>query len=126
MLLIIHMQSWRTIYSAKKDPDIKKRLLAFDSSLIADIERTWDELGIVDKLSNIDMVDSIQTKIRSIKAHYEGKIYELSDGINKDKHLVECLSYSEHLRWVTERLVMGYRPLLEEEYNQVISGNPIN
>lgn len=117
-----HAKLANYLFSKKKDPDIKKRLLSFDSSLIADIERTWDELGIVDKLSNIDMVDSIQTKIRSIKAHYEGKIYELSDGINKDKHLVECLSYSEHLRWVTERLVMGYRPLLEEEYNQVISG----
>lgn len=117
-----HAKLANYLFNKRKDSEIKKRLLAFDNTLINDIERIWDELGIVDKLSNIDMVDSIPTKIRSIKANYEGKIYELADCIQKHKHLVECLSYSEHLRWVTERLVMGYRPLLKEEYENVVSG----
>ena len=109
------------LFSKRKDPKIKDKLFAFDNLLIKEIERIWDELGIVDKLSNIDMADSIQTKIRSIQTNYEGKIYELADRIKREKHLVECLSYSEHLRWVTERLIMGYRPLFIEEYDKVIS-----
>lgn len=117
-----HAKLANYLFINRERPEINKSLLSFDNTLINDIERIWDKLGIVDKLSNIDMVDSINTKIRSIKPNYEGKIYELTEAIEKQNHLVECLSYSEHLRWVTERLVMGYRPLLKDEYDKVTNG----
>lgn len=100
---------------------IKKRLLDFDSTLVAEIRKTWDALNLGDKQSNIDMVEGISTKLRSMGIAYEGDVQDINSKI-KDRELVEAMTYSEHLRWMTERLVTGYRPLMEFEYQELVTG----
>ena len=49
------------------------------------IDELWDELGIVQKYANIDLADSIPTKLRSIMGKdYHGYPNEISKVINKD------------------------------------------
>ncbi len=117
------------LFVNRNDRDVKERLQRFDSSLIPEIEQTWEYLSLVDKQSNMDMVDSISGKLRSIllpiNAKYHGNPNRVKDELeNKDysKDLVDALAYSEHMRWLTERLIMGYRPLEEEEYAAIESG----
>lgn len=80
--------------------------------------RLWEELGIVDKLANIDLVDSFDLKLRSIGLNEYGdeeKLIQLAKGSDKKSDSFACVAKAEHLRWLTERLTMGYRPLDKDE-----------
>lgn len=94
----------------------KKNLLTLETqgtkmeSYINQANYLWKELGIVDKYANIDLVDSFEMKLRSLgDSEQEQRLALL------DKQKVRMLSMAEHLRWVTERLTMGFRPLDQEE-----------
>ncbi|MDO4801287.1 MAG: hypothetical protein Q4A15_03900, partial [Prevotellaceae bacterium] len=103
-----------------------------DISLIKNIEKKWEELGIVQKLANIDMVESIPTKLRSMGINYSGNIKSIEDFFNGPeetpidfalkKHRFEMFAQSEHMRWMTERLLMGFRPLKKEEQKDILDG----
>lgn len=75
--------------------------------------RLWEELGIVDKLANIDLVDSFGLKLRSMGLNEYGDEKTLQRYANrkgkKDNNFL-YVARAEHLRWLTERLTMGYRP----------------
>lgn len=76
----------------------------------------WDELGIVQKLSNIDLIESIPTKLRSIIGKdYNGYPGKISKIINEDEVLLQRMAQTEHNRWITERLTMSFRPVDIEE-----------
>lgn len=80
--------------------------------------RLWEELGIVDKLANIDLVDSFDLKLRSIGLNEYGdedKLAQYANGQDKKNDRLSYVAKAEHLRWLTERLTMGYRPLDENE-----------
>lgn len=94
--------------------------------LIESIEQTWEELGIVQKLANIDMVESIPSKLRSMDIPYNGntqhiknffKCVDIKDKDRPDeiRRRFNCFAQSEHMRWMVERLIMGYRALKPEE-----------
>ena len=70
--------------------------------------RLWEELGIDLKLANIDLVDSFGLKLRA-----EGCDAE-SNRIHNNRDII-LLAKAEHLRWLTERITMGYRPLTNLE-----------
>ena len=72
--------------------------------------RLWEELGIVDKYANIDLVDSFDMKLRALGETEEEQRLAIRQG-----EKIRNLSKAEHLRWVTERLTMGYRPLDQDE-----------
>lgn len=79
-----------------------------EDNLLNVIDKAWDQLGIVQKLSNLNFVDSIPFKYRS-------------KGIN-NIHNYRYLGVdwrdmvdSEHLRWTTERLMSGFRCLTKSE-----------
>lgn len=101
-----------------------------DISLIKNIEKKWEELGIVQKLANIDMVESIPTKLRSMGINYSGNVKSIEDFFNGPeetpidfalrKHRFEMFAQSEHMRWMTERLLMGFRPLKIEEQEDIL------
>ena len=94
----------------------KLREEAKDGSFISRMNDLWDELGIVQKLSNIDLVESIPTKLRSIMGkNYSGYPGEISKIINADDDLLQRMAQTEHNRWVTERLTMSFRPVDIEE-----------
>lgn len=90
----------------------KLREEAKDGTFITRMDDLWDELGIVQKLSNIDLVESIPTKLRSIMGkNYSGYPGEISKIINADDALLQRMAQTEHNRWVTERLTMCFRPV---------------
>jgi len=83
--------------------------ISVDAEFAKKINELWERQGIVMKLSNIDMVDTIPTKLRSLGLTID-KIDELPQKLQEGNTL-EMLAKSEHTRWVTERTTMGYRPL---------------
>lgn len=76
--------------------------------------RLWNELGIVYKLANINLADSIGMKRRSIMDYDQETPTLLTDN-DKLRHL----AWAEHNRWMTERLTMGYRPLDKGELEKI-------
>lgn len=82
---------------------------SIDAEFARKINELWDQQGIVAKLSNIDMVDTIAMKLRSLGLTID-TIDELPRKLQEGNTL-EMLAKSEHTRWVTERTTMGYRPL---------------
>lgn len=87
------------------DLQLKKK-----TALIERATQLWDKLGIVDKYANIDLVDSFDMKLRALGVNEEEQRLAL-----KEEGRVKALAKAEHLRWVTERLTMGYRPLDQDE-----------
>ena len=82
--------------------------LVKDESLLEAIDKAWDQLGIVQKLANINLADSIHMKYRSMGI---GNPYNYDDIPSDSAEMAN----SEHLRWVTERLMMGFRALTKVE-----------
>lgn len=83
--------------------------VSIDADFARKINELWDLQGIVAKLSNIDMVDTIPMKLRSL-----GLTVDTIDKLPKalmDGDTLEMLAKAEHTRWVTERTTMGFRPL---------------
>lgn len=78
-------------------------------------ETSWERLSlsrIKEGISNIMCSDCFSLREESIKRYAKGndlKTMELWEKYN------EALSKSEHARWVVEKLIMGYRPLNQEE-----------
>lgn len=81
---------------------------------IEHIKRLWSEEGIVYKLSNINVVDCFKSKLRSVGLTEFSSPEETSSVLNDNK-LMDALIAAEHQRWVTERLTMGFRPLIAKE-----------
>lgn len=91
----------------------------FGKSYLFRTKRLWEELGIVDKYANIDLVDSFAIKMRSLAGTAENLDGDLVKKlISQNGAAVSGLAKSEHLRWLTERLTMGYRPLEKKEYEE--------
>lgn len=117
--------------------------LAILDSEIDEMKRHWDELDMSSKLANINLVDSFGTKLRSLGILDYDKEKSLSfnarsrflrtfsDGIREDieGELTKSIDNTpeeerymvkiEHTRWLTERLIMGYRPVNSEELKQL-------
>lgn len=87
-----------------------------DEHLLKTIDAIWDQLGIVQKLANIDLVDSIPMKYRSMGIDNPHNYDSLPQTVN-----VSNMAYSEHLRWTVERLMMGYRCLTETEQKPFVN-----
>lgn len=80
------------------------------------MERQWAELGSFSKqYSNIYNAMSIPTKMRqaAIKSDDWQAYYALS------KEEIEQLAEVEHNRWSVEELILGYRPVTDEEQTEV-------
>ena len=125
------------------EPKEQQEALAMLDSEIDEMKRHWDELDMSSKLANINLVDSFGTKLRSLGIIRYKDIETLSfndrtrmlrtfsDGIRED--IEEKLKASidetpkedrymvkiEHTRWLTERLIMGYRPVNSKELKQL-------
>lgn len=90
--------------------------VSLTKNLIYDINRTWDELGIVDKLSNIDLADSVALKLRSARTSLASTKASQLHAIVEDELSFGYYSFTEHNRWLVERLMMGFRPLTADEW----------
>lgn len=82
--------------------------------LIEHMERRWSEEGIVNKLANINLIDSFGNKIRAAGLCPESNMAARSRAAGNAR-LCEFLAMTEHQRWLTEKLTMGFRPLRKDE-----------
>ena len=87
-----------------------------DENLLKIIDGIWDQLGIVQKLANIDLVDSMPMKYRSMGIANPHNYDSLPNTVD-----VDSMAYSEHLRWTVERLMMGFRCLTKEEQEPFVN-----
>ena len=78
-----------------------------------DVKAHWKDLSIAYKWSNIYYIHGFAQKLRAIGSDvdkpYEEQVKTLMD--IKDGPVMVALAHTEHNRWVTERLLMGFRPL---------------
>lgn len=72
--------------------------------------RNQDLTTVKESLSNIFCADCFESRAKGIALYKKGKCSKKWWEENN-----EPLSKSEHARWVTEKLIMGYRPLNEKE-----------
>lgn len=112
------------IYMLGKDKDGNPNPIKKDWTLLRKIDVFWDQLGIVQKLANIDMVDSISIKLRSmgsVESYINVQRYD-SENITREGERYEMIC-TEHNRWMTERLVMGFRYLRIHEQEGLVKLN---
>lgn len=81
-------------------------------SLINDSKWKDDQIRVKNGLSNVFCADCFESRASSIKLYRDNK--RQNDMMLWAKYN-EALSKSEHARWVVEKLIMGFRPLNEEE-----------
>lgn len=88
-----------------------KNSLLRDEQLLQKVNDHWDSIGIVKKLASIDSVDSINIRLRSIGIIYDGNPIRVRNVLNNNTDLVYSMAETEHRRWMTQRLLTGYRPV---------------
>lgn len=100
-----------------------------------DTQKCWEcidesQVGIKNKLSNVFCADCFAARLKYVINANKKKRDEPVDGINLRgvvareykkvvgivKDNVEILAKCEHARWNVEKLLLGFRPLLDEEY----------
>lgn len=83
------------------------------------IKEFWDGIATNElKLSNVFCADTFRMKLRSVGAQPDDNINTISSHIGEN---LEALSYLEHARWNVEKLILGFRPLNEQEWGQYTS-----
>lgn len=76
-------------------------------------QQQWDRLPRDLKLSNVYCYDCFSYRLRSVGLDVHSPISKQRKQLRE--HLVD-LSRVEHIRWVTEKLLMGYRAYTMEEF----------
>lgn len=88
--------------------------LNLNETLLDVADKAWDQLGIVQKLANINFVDSIPFKYRSMG------INNIHNYNRRDVDWTVMVD-TEHLRWTTERLMTGFRCLTKSEQDSCVA-----
>lgn len=78
------------------------------------VDDKWNDCSVSDKWSNIYNAMTVPTKLRSVGIDY--KSLTLRD-LTEDE--IGLLAEVEHNRWNVEKLLMGYRPVTEEESDEI-------
>lgn len=83
------------------------------------IKEFWDGIATNElKLSNVFCADTFSLKLRSVGAHPEDDIKTIKTHIGDN---LEALSLLEHARWNVEKLILGFRPLNAQEWEEYTS-----
>ncbi|MCQ2608681.1 MAG: hypothetical protein MJ197_08355 [Bacteroidales bacterium] len=81
------------------------------------VEENWQLADLSNKKSSVYNALHIKTKLRSIGINKSNIMSEEANAILIDN--LAQLGKVEHNRWVTERLLQGYRPVSDEEKQEV-------
>lgn len=76
----------------------------------------WKECPTANKWSNLYLADSIEFKLRSLG--YDFNRIKVAVLTNEQ---IEKMAYTEHCRWNMEKLLMGYRPLSDNEKKENVN-----
>lgn len=91
-----------------------KGTLPKDETLLKESDKAWEQMGIVQKLANINLADAIAMKYRSMGINNPYASVQLPSDLG-------AMAHSEHLRWVTERLMVGFRCLDKKEQEEFLN-----
>lgn len=81
-----------------------------------DIEAKWEECPLLHKWSSVYSANMLFVKLRSMGLATLGEITcENIERMMAQDIIMAGLQRTEHYRWVTEKLLLGYSPLTEEE-----------
>ena len=78
------------------------------------VDDKWNECSVSDKWSNIYNAMTIPTKLRSVGVDYKSLTLR-----NLTEDEIGLLAEVEHNRWNVEKLLMGYRPVTENESDEI-------
>ena len=95
-----------------------------DAKLLQRVNDLWEGIGIVEKLTSIDAVESLMLRLRSMGLVYNGNTNAIKILLESNKNLYEVLANTEHMRWMCQRLITGYRPLESSLYHGVEKDSP--
>jgi hypothetical protein len=80
-----------------------------------DIEEKWKRLPERDKWSNRYCAGSIPVKLRAVEMSW-GEL--MANAVSFTGKQIELISKMEHARWNTERLLAGFSPATEQDWNE--------
>lgn len=87
---------------------------------VEELLKKWKPVSASNKWSNLYLADSIEFKLRSI-----GLDFKSAKQAAFTEEQIEKMAYTEHCRWNMEKLLLGYRPLNEEEQNENVDTNKL-
>ena len=90
-----------------------------DFTKVDDIKSKWDGCKILDKWSSIYCANMLYTKLSSLGLSKDFK-KELLESVLAKKEIQDEIQKTEHNRWNTERLLLGFAPLTKEEQDAFI------
>ena len=77
---------------------------------VEELLNKWKPVSTSNKWSNLYLADSIEFKLRSI-----GLDFKSAEQAVLTEEQIEKMAYTEHCRWNMEKLLLGYRPLRDNE-----------
>lgn len=92
--------------------------------LLDKVDKAWEQVGIVRKIASVDCADSIQTRLRSMDAVSRKRLAAIGTEDEKNdplanKECKDCIIEAEHMRWMMQRLIAGYRPYSATEQTEI-------
>ena len=97
--------------------DIDNLLLNVAEETINKIEKAWKSCSILDKWSSNYCANMLMTKLRSLGLDTDGLLTKEEIEVAVNQHHEE-IQKTEHNRWNTEKLLLGFAPLLKEEQDE--------
>lgn len=82
------------------------------------IEKAWENCSITDKWSSNYSANMLFIKLRSLGLNPENISEEKIAALITNPEIQEEIKIVEHNRWVTERILLGFSPLLKEEQDE--------
>ena len=117
------------VYQNKDNEKLLKGCLNNPSSkdaegLLDKVDKAWEQVGIVRKIASVDSADSIQTRLRSMDAVSRKRLAAIGTKDKENDPLAneeckECIIEAEHMRWMMQRLIAGYRPYSVTEQKDI-------
>ena len=85
---------------------------------VDELIKKWKHVTTSNKWSNLYLADSLEFKLRSIGLDFKTATQaELTD------EQVDKMAYTEHCRWNMEKLLLGYRPLNDDDIDETADVN---
>ena len=82
----------------------------------AEVEKAWDECSVLNKWSSVYSANMLLGKLRSMGLEYDESVTEENVArLFVQEDINDGLQRMEHNRWVTEKLLLGFSPLTEQE-----------
>lgn len=87
-------------------------------NLLDNLDEIWEQVGIIRKTASIDSVESIPIRLRSMGISRQSDIDAIA---NEKRTFSTSIIETEHMRWMLQRLIAGYRHVSRDEQEGIPS-----